>query len=189
MGDIQGPVRPSDFLLTRILDISLFFKKNNNYRDNTRLLLLLQAMACQKKSNNFTHLLNASKRRGGTGSRKPWRTRTIRAGVKLTAGQKAERKKKFATDKKSYKEAIAEAHQWIRQTAAEIHERFPRRSADEIATDIFQSHRLHTSTKDVGRYHAFVSLQSKVLNAGECRLYVRKIILITLQRFLRVHLR
>ncbi|KAF9068256.1 hypothetical protein BDP27DRAFT_1166056, partial [Rhodocollybia butyracea] len=49
--------------------------------------------------------------------------------------------------------------------AAEIHERFPQLSVDLIVTDIFQSERLQSATKDVGRYSAFVSLESKRLNA------------------------
>ena len=136
-------------------------------------------MARQKASNNFTRLLHASKRRVGTGVRKPWRTRTIRPGVKLTAGQKAERRKKFAAQKKTYKEAIIHVHEQIKQMATEIHHQFDKKySMDEIATDIFQSHRLRTATKDVGRYHAFVSMQSKIMNAGEYRCILKYLFLI-----------
>ena len=124
-------------------------------------------MARQKTSSSFTQLLHAARRRVGNGARKPWRTRTKRLGIKLTAGQKTERKKKRAAEKKSYKESIAEAHQQIRRMAKELHEQFRNRTVDDIATDIFQSNRLQTSTKDIGRYHAFLSMQSKLLNAGE----------------------
>ncbi|KAF9063160.1 hypothetical protein BDP27DRAFT_1170318, partial [Rhodocollybia butyracea] len=49
--------------------------------------------------------------------------------------------------------------------AEEIHERFPKMAVELILTDIFQSERLQSATKDVGRYSAFVSLESKRLNA------------------------
>ncbi|KAF9054925.1 hypothetical protein BDP27DRAFT_1146541, partial [Rhodocollybia butyracea] len=97
--------------------------------------------------------------------RKPWRTRTKRVAIKLTAGQKTERKRKRAAQKLSYKQALLDVHQQIYAAAAEIHERFPQLSVDLIVTDIFQSERLQSATKDVGRYSAFVSLESKRLNA------------------------
>ncbi|KAE9401741.1 hypothetical protein BT96DRAFT_991898 [Gymnopus androsaceus JB14] len=113
-------------------------------------------MARQKASNNFARLLHALKRR------------------------KAERRKKFAAQKKTYKEAIIHVHKQIKQMATEIHHQFNKKySMDEIATNIFQSHRLRTATKDVGRYHAFVSMQSKIMNAetpeGEPKKKVNKL--------------
>ena len=124
-------------------------------------------MARQKKASNFDKLLHASRRVGST-ARKPWRIRAKRIGIKLTAGQKAEKKKQRAAQKESYKEALLEVHQQIYAAAAEIHERFIHLPTELIATDIFQSERLQVSTKNVGRYNAFVSLQSKLMNAGKC---------------------
>ncbi|KAE9404796.1 hypothetical protein BT96DRAFT_935467 [Gymnopus androsaceus JB14] len=118
---------------------------------------LLSTMARQKKASNFDKLLHASRR--------PWRIRAKRIGIKLTAGQKAEKNKQRAAQKESYKEALLEVHQQIYAAAAEIHERFIHIPTELIATDIFQSERLQASTKNVGRYNAFVSLQSKLMNA------------------------
>ena len=123
-------------------------------------------MARQKKSSNINKLLHASRRVGAT-ARKPWRTRTKRAIIKLTAGQKAEKKKKWAKKKQSYKTALLEIHGKMFEAAKELHQRFPHLSPELIATDIFQSERLQSSTKDVGKYSAFVSLECKCRNAGE----------------------
>jgi hypothetical protein len=131
-------------------------------------------MARQKKSSNFSKLLHASRRVGDT-ARRPWRTRTKRATIRLTAGQKTERKQRRAAQKLSYKQALLEVHQQIYAAAQEIHERFPHLSVSLITTDIFQSERLQSATKDVGRYSAFVSLESKRINNGEfylCDLYI-----------------
>ncbi|KAE9403527.1 hypothetical protein BT96DRAFT_990188 [Gymnopus androsaceus JB14] len=121
-------------------------------------------MAQQKKASNFDKLLHASRRVGST-ARKPWRIRAKRIGIKLIAGQKAEKKKQHVAQKESYKEALLEVHQQIYAAAAEIHECFIHLPTELIATDIFQSERLQVSTKNVGRYNTFVSLQSKLMNA------------------------
>ncbi|KAE9387171.1 hypothetical protein BT96DRAFT_1005378 [Gymnopus androsaceus JB14] len=110
-------------------------------------------------------LLHAARRRAGTGARKPWRTQTKCSVIKLTTGQKTKRKQKRAAEKQSYKTALLKAHQRICEMALEIHEQFGNRSVDLIATDIFQSKRLQTATKDIGPYHAFVSLQARRMNA------------------------
>lgn len=123
-------------------------------------------MAQQKKSTNFNKLLHASRRVSVT-TRRPWRTRSKHSVMKLTAGQKSERKRKRAEDKQSYKEALMEIHNTMYTAAEELHSRFPHRSTELIATDIFQSQRLQSATKNVGNYSAFVSLECERLNAGE----------------------
>ncbi|KAE9386539.1 hypothetical protein BT96DRAFT_1005981 [Gymnopus androsaceus JB14] len=121
-------------------------------------------MARQKKSSNFNKLLHASCRVGAT-ARKPWRIRTKCAIIKLTTGQKAEKKKKWAEKQQRYKTALLEIHGKMFEAAKELHQRFPHLSPELIATDIFQSERLQSSTKDVGKYSAFVSLECKRRNA------------------------
>jgi len=60
-----------------------------------------------------------------------------------------------------------EVHSTMFAAAQELHRRFRHRSAELIATDIFQSQRLQSATKNVGKYNAFVSLECKRLNAGK----------------------
>lgn len=143
-------------------------------------------MARQKKSTNFNKLLHAARRVSAT-TRRPWRTRTKRAVIKLTAGQKAERKRKRAEDKQSYKEALMEIHSTMYAAAQELHSRFPHRSVELVTTDIFQSQRLQSATKNVGNYSAFVSLECKRLNAGELKVVASFIYLLLhyQQRFLK----
>ena len=145
----------------------------------------LHAMARQKKSNNFSKLLQASQQVGAT-TWKPWRVQAKCVTIKLTSGQKAERKKKCAAQKLSYKEALLEVHQQVYKAAEEIHEQFLHLPVDHIVTDIFQSERLQSATKDVGRYSVFVSLESKHLNAGEFYLFEYFFTLSCQQRLLKV---
>ncbi|KAE9399639.1 hypothetical protein BT96DRAFT_993819 [Gymnopus androsaceus JB14] len=66
----------------------------------------------------FWDALTSEKAQVGSTARKPWRIQAKRIGIKLTAGQKAEKKKQRAAQKESYKEALLEVHQQIYAAAA-----------------------------------------------------------------------
>lgn len=120
----------------------------------------------RKKSAAFERLLNVA-RKAGSITRKPYRMRTKRLVViKPTAAEQLSKKLQRQERKKSYKTAIAEAHQKIQELAEEIHAKFGTFTLERVVTDIFQATRLKDSSKEISRYAAFTSTQMKILNAG-----------------------
>ncbi|KAG6894846.1 hypothetical protein C0992_004329 [Termitomyces sp. T32_za158] len=113
----------------------------------------------------ITRLRSAARKPSTKLLRKPWRTRSQCVIHRLSPEQKARMKQERLEAKQTYQEALSEAQDQVHVLAEGLHARFQKHLVEHYYQEIMQTSRLQKKRKKSGPWAAFVSMETRRMNA------------------------